>query len=84
MTIALAYRMTDRQCAPYSHIRSLQAHQQPSRLTYLVHGAANLPQFLAAIHEAAKPRVSMGNPNTHRGARTHGHKVNGLALCRLS
>ena len=28
--------------------------------------------------------VSLKRPNTHRGARTHDHKVKGLALYRLS
>ena len=33
-------------------------------------------------HEGATPMIACRN--THRGARTHDHKVKGLALCRLS
>ena len=40
--------------------------------------------FCRAPFQTSSQRIVVALKNTHRGARTHDHKVKGLALCRLS
>ena len=89
---SIAYRHAgDRPAGTASDCRMLQQSDDPwldsGRPDYVQHQLRLTRIFLHMINNLATSKSELHAAflkDTHRGARTHDHKVKGLALCRLS
>ena len=69
---------------PPTHARSVFSRCGPYTLRHDKRIHAEFPLLRYSVFSSAHAHSCVASQNTHRGARTHDHKVKGLALCRLS